>query len=456
MFFKRRIFLLLATLMVLGTIFSTFITSVFVYFEIGAIVESRVKETALAISTVYDTDDLYRLKNITANIKDIRIIITDNKNEILYDSNYNDSRETIYSNSKTAKYDPKTADEKYDAFEDLYYKTIRVNKNFKLTVVTSGDSIVTIFLDIFWKVLIIFSLFLINGLIIFKVFIDKLIKNIISIDPEKPVETNKYNELKPLANKLSEKNSIIENQLASIRKSNLQLELIIEHSPKGIIITDDDGIIVFINNIVKDDFKIKDDVIGKSFFDYFKDDVFRKVYSLVIERSSDVVNMDFNNKSYIWTIVNISSEITNNLNIKETESHGSILYIEKAKKNSHKNIESSNAKKKESEDVSENYSENVSENNVVNASENDKSVNNENDKENYKDSDAMSSNEEKDLPEHNNDSIIKIENIDNKNEEKNDGVIKTDSAVNDLNENEVNMSEEKESKSSMLKHDDNK
>ena len=93
----------------------------------------------------------------------------------------------------------------------------------------------------------------------------KIVEPLNKIDLENPTENNSYEELSPILTKIHKQHKQINHHIDELRRKAYEFEQITSSMSEGLILIDDKGKILSINNACKKIYAVKTDVIGSNF-----------------------------------------------------------------------------------------------------------------------------------------------------------------------------------------------
>ncbi len=159
--------------------------------------------------------------------------------------------------------------------EKTTYLASRLPDGTVLRCSVTQNSVIPMMIELLYPVILIIIL----AVVLAAVFAAKMSKNIVkplnALDLERPLENDAYDELAPFLTHMEQQNRRIASQFEKIRKNQTEFEAVTGNMNEGLVVLNDGGKILSINNAAKKLFKTDGDCVGRDFY--------------TIERSPDVM-----------------------------------------------------------------------------------------------------------------------------------------------------------------------
>jgi two-component system phosphate regulon sensor histidine kinase PhoR len=146
-----------------------------------------------------------------------------------------------------------------------YYHAIRLDDGTILRISSKTDSILTTIADSY--LILLLNMLLVLGLALFIAGwqTKRIVQPINSLDLEHPIDNEIYDELSPLLIRIHRQNAYIENQMKELQKEQEQFLKITENMEEGLVITDERGYLISVNQSALRFLDAGQDVLGRHF-----------------------------------------------------------------------------------------------------------------------------------------------------------------------------------------------
>ena len=148
---------------------------------------------------------------------------------------------------------------------ETYYYAIRLNDGYILRVSETTDIVKDLFTRASVSVACILLVCLLVSNVITGKLTDRLIEPINTIDMENDVYSS-YNELAPFVNKIQTQKREIVTQMRDIQSRANTLKSIMQNMREGLVLIDEKGMVVSVNDSAKTIFDVDDGVIGRNMY----------------------------------------------------------------------------------------------------------------------------------------------------------------------------------------------
>lgn len=245
----------------------------------------------LTISFLYNYFQVYearQLKNelsrtgimINENYKDYskilsgstyRFTLIDKDGEVIYDNRVNSDKMENHSERveiKEAIKDGAGESVRYSSTltEKTVYASIRLDKGSILRIAVSQKSITALTVSMLPYILVIIFIAVVISFISARYIARSITAPFWSLDLEHPVENDTYDELGPVLTKLNKQHKQIKSQIEVLRQKQDEFDKIISSMNEGLVLLDENSMIITMNTAARRIFDIKDeDIFNKDF-----------------------------------------------------------------------------------------------------------------------------------------------------------------------------------------------
>ncbi|MBE6988403.1 MAG: GHKL domain-containing protein [Ruminococcaceae bacterium] len=175
--------------------------------------------------------------------------------------------------------------------DETYYYAIKLNDGYILRVSENTDIIYRLFMRASASMaVIILACFLVTNVITGKMT-DRLIEPINKIDLENDIYSS-YDELAPFVHKIQTQKGEIVRQMRDIETRANTLTSIMQNMREGLVLIDNKGIVVSVNNSAKAIFAVGDNIVGRNFYSLSRN-------HNITERIAGALNGKFNDIDHI-------------------------------------------------------------------------------------------------------------------------------------------------------------
>ncbi len=181
--------------------------------------------------------------------------------------------------------------------DETYYYAIKLNDGYILRVSENTDIIYRLFMRASASVaVIILACFLITNVITGKMT-DRLIEPINKIDLENDIYSS-YDELAPFVHKIQTQKGEIVRQMRDIETRANTLTSIMQNMREGLVLIDNKGIVVSVNNSAKAIFAVTDKIVGKNMYNISRNPHITERIAGALNGKFNDIDHDLANKTY--------------------------------------------------------------------------------------------------------------------------------------------------------------
>ena len=295
MCFLSMLTLLLATVMILSVCYATFNTRLKDEIKNEALfIADFLKENPNAISTL---DNLHR------DNRRITLIAADGT--VLYD---NDAPVGTLDDHSTRPEIQAAAENGFGEAErysmtlatTVYYYAIRLPDGSIVRLASTTHNILAIFFNVLMLVLFIAAFIYIFSIIIAGRLTDNIVKPIERMQlTENAEQDGAYEELKPFLTKITRQGQEIRRQMERVKAQKIQLQTITDNMNEGLVVVDQNGTVLAVNNCVLTLFQTKEELVkNQSFLQLTRNVELNNALNRALQGEKNNIDVELSGKTY--------------------------------------------------------------------------------------------------------------------------------------------------------------
>lgn len=295
MCFLSMLTLLLATVMILSVCYATFNTRLKDEIKNEALfIADFLKENPNAISTL---DNLHR------DNRRITLIAADGT--VLYD---NDAPVGTLDDHSTRPEIQAAAENGFGEAErysmtlatTVYYYAIRLPDGSIVRLASTTHNILAIFFNVLMLVLFIAAFIYIFSIIIAGRLTDNIVKPIERMQlTENAEQDGAYEELKPFLTKITRQGQEIRRQMERVKAQKIQLQTITDNMNEGLVVVDQNGTVLAVNNCVLTLFQTKEELVkNQSFLHLTRNVELNNALNRALQGEKNNIDVELSGKTY--------------------------------------------------------------------------------------------------------------------------------------------------------------
>lgn len=267
----------------------------------NSMLDSKFKNQKLNLSILENSFNVLGLEHIKSlELKGTRITILDKESNVIYDNKYDSKKMENHADRPEIKSAlsigyGKAIRHSKTLGEGTIYSAKKTKNNKIIRISTSVQTLSAILFKMLGSIILIAVFVFAIALFMAKKLSKRIIVPINSIDPENPLENNIYDELNPLVNKIEEQNRKIKEQISSLMKKTNEINYISKNIKDGIVLIDDLGKIVSINDKAR--FVLGGEE-GDYYLDFCRDLAYKNSVSAALKGKSSTIVLEKENSSY--------------------------------------------------------------------------------------------------------------------------------------------------------------
>ena len=189
-----------------------------------------------------------------------------------------------------------------------YYHAIRLSDGTILRISSKTDSILTTIAGSYPILLL--NILLVLGLALFIAGCQtkRIVQPINSLDLEHPLDNEIYDELSPLLSRIHRQNAHIEEQMKELQKEQEQFLKITEHMEEGLVITDERGYLISVNQSALRFLDAEQDVAGRHYSSLNRSQPLERAVNTALNGSFAEEGFAFNGRHFQFRATPVSEE----------------------------------------------------------------------------------------------------------------------------------------------------
>lgn len=149
--------------------------------------------------------------------------------------------------------------------EKTFYRAKKLSNGCILRISATQYSVLTLVLGILHPIVIIFVFAVILSALLSRRMSKKIVEPLNSLDLEKPLENDVYDEISPLLLHIEQQNRRIKYQIDELKQNRKKFDAVIENMNEALILLDEDANVICANNSAMNLFNTDKSCIGKNF-----------------------------------------------------------------------------------------------------------------------------------------------------------------------------------------------
>ena len=308
---RKRIFRSLIIVSIMVMLLSSAISTLFLHNYFNKIqAEKLAVEFELAYNAVNELGTEY-LDGIDSDT--FRFTVLDKDGKVIYDTkadadtmeNHADREEIIEAfesgSGSSARYSPTET-------QETLYEAVKLNDGTVLRVAVSQLALSDAFLRVLPMNLIIAVIAIILSLAVSDRMAKHITEPLLNLDLEHPTDNNTYEELSPVLTKIRRQHSQIKKQMNELQEKNNEFSQIISSMSEGLVLLNQQGLVIAMNTAARKIFGVKKDVVGIDFLTLDRFPEPRRAIDAVAKDAHAELVMNKNGREYQFNISRIESE----------------------------------------------------------------------------------------------------------------------------------------------------
>jgi len=189
-----------------------------------------------------------------------------------------------------------------------YYHAIKLSDGTILRISSTTNSIMTALAASYPILLLIILLILCLALIIAGYLTKRIVQPINSLDLEHPIENEIYDEFSPLLTRIHHQNAYIEKQMKELQKEQEQFLKITENMEEGLVITDEKGYLISVNQSALRFLDSEQDQAGKHFSNLHRNQPLERAVNSALSGSFAEEGFVLNGRHYQFRATPVNEE----------------------------------------------------------------------------------------------------------------------------------------------------
>ena len=263
----KKIFRSMITIALVVLLSSLFVATTFIYDYFNKTQVKQLKEELELVKKTVNNVGVEYFENFDSTI--FRFTVVDENGTVLYDTvadaaqmeNHSDReeiREALENGYGSSARNSSTLTEK------TFYEAILLDSGDVLRISVSQLTLGALFVGMSPAICAIIFVAGIVSFLLASKMTQKIIEPLNQLDLENPTENNSYEELSPILTKIHKQHKQINRHIEELNRKAEEFEQITSSMSEGLILIDDKGKIISINNACKKIFAVKTDVVGSN------------------------------------------------------------------------------------------------------------------------------------------------------------------------------------------------
>ena len=307
----KKIFQSIFTVALVVLLASIGIASSFLYSYFN---ESQVKQLKTELSLVADTVNevgVEYFENFDSSV--FRFTVVDEDGTVLYDTQVNPSemenhakREEIIEAFKDGT--GSSARNSSTLTEKTFYEAVLLDNGNVLRISVSQLTVGALILGMLPAICAILLIAAIVAGVMSHTMAKKVTEPLMKLDLEHPSENTTYEELTPILTKVHRQHKQIKMQMESLKRKSNEFEQIVSAMSEGLVLLDEHGAVISMNEAAKKIFSVKREVVGDDFMMVDRSNKMSKAVSSALSGTHSEFIEERNGNEYQFTVNSIESD----------------------------------------------------------------------------------------------------------------------------------------------------
>ena len=265
---RKKIFALTITVILTVLLLSFGIITDVLYNHFTTVSTNQLKDELTLASQGVELSGVDYLKAVAKSNYRLTWIYADGT--VIYDSKYNQ----IEMDNHLSREEIKEAFERGEGSatrhsetlgEKTLYQAKRLNDGSVLRISVSQSEVWVLLLGMLYPLTVIFIISVIVAFLLANKVSKSIVKPLLKLDLEHPTDNNTYEELSPVLTEIRRQHSQIRQQMIELSEKNDEFSQIISSMSEGLIILNQQGKIIAINNSARKIFGVNQEIVGADF-----------------------------------------------------------------------------------------------------------------------------------------------------------------------------------------------
>lgn len=263
----KKIFRSMITIALVVLLSSLFVATTFIYDYFNKTQVKQLKEELELVKETVNNVGIEYFENFDSTM--FRFTVVDEDGTVLYDTvvdaaqmeNHSDReeiRETLENGHGSSARNSSTLTEK------TFYEAVLLDSGDVLRISVSQLTLGALFVGMSPAICAIIFVAGIVSFLLASKMTQKIIEPLKQLDLENPTENNSYEELSPILTKINKQHKQINRHIEELHRKADEFEQITSSMSEGLILIDERGKILSINNACKKIYTVKNEVVGKN------------------------------------------------------------------------------------------------------------------------------------------------------------------------------------------------
>lgn len=275
--------------------------------------ESQVKQLKTELSLVADTVNevgVEYFENFNSSV--FRFTVVDEDGTVLYDTQVSPEgmenhaeREEIVEAFKDGS--GSSARKSSTLTEKTFYEAVRLDNGNVLRISVSQLTVGALILGMLPAICAILLISAVVAGIMSHTMAKKVTEPLMKLDLEHPAENTTYEELAPILTKVNRQHKQIKSQMESLRRKSDEFEQIVSAMNEGLVLLDEHGAVISMNEAAKKIFSVKREAVGNDFMTVDRTNKMSKAVANAFGGTHSEFTEERNGNEYQFTVNSIQS-----------------------------------------------------------------------------------------------------------------------------------------------------
>ncbi len=192
--------------------------------------------------------------------------------------------------------------------EKTVYCAKRLSDGTVLRISVRGVTMGTLIIGMLQPIFIVAAIVLILSFFLAKRISTKIVEPLNKLDLENPLENDTYDEIAPLLTRISRQQGKIDAQLAELQRKKDEFVQITESMNEGLVLLDNNGVILSINRAARELFSADENDVGKDFLTVERNSELNDAFGKAMNDGSGEASLSRNGREYRIDISRIESD----------------------------------------------------------------------------------------------------------------------------------------------------
>ncbi len=192
--------------------------------------------------------------------------------------------------------------------EKTFYEAVRLDNGMVLRVSVSQLTMGGTFLRVLPMIAVMAAMAILLSFLVSGRMANKITEPLLVLDLDNPTENNTYEELSPVLSKIHNQRKQLGRQMSELNQKNDEISQIISSMSEGLVILDEQGIVISMNSSARRIFGVKKDAVGTDFLTLDRSPELNQAIAIAGEKGRAETVLNKNGLEYRFNISRIESD----------------------------------------------------------------------------------------------------------------------------------------------------